>query len=83
MFGATNRNGIWNSSNGNGNAVLELEWVGMGTAMIRWEWEGNGNKKVISAHLYFRGPLPGIFLGVKWTKLLSDLGRTYGPIIDA
>jgi len=35
---------------GNGNAVLEWEWVGMG--MIRWEWERNGNKKVIPAHLY-------------------------------
>ena len=35
--------------NGNGNALLEWEWVGMGTGMIRWEWEGNGNKKVIPA----------------------------------
>jgi len=38
--------------NGNGNAVLEWEWLGMGTGMIRWEWEENGNKKVIPAHLY-------------------------------
>jgi len=30
--------------NGNGNAVLESEWVGMG--IIRWEWERNENKKV-------------------------------------
>jgi len=36
---------------GNGNAVLEREWVGMGMRMIRREWEGNGNKKVIPAHL--------------------------------
>jgi len=35
---------------GDGNAVLECEWVGMG--MIRWKQERNGNKKVIPAHIY-------------------------------
>jgi len=45
--------------NGNGNAVLEWEWVGMEMGMIRWECEGNGNKKVIPAHLYYRPPVVG------------------------
>jgi len=39
---------------GNGNAVLDWEWVGMGMGMIRWEWKGNWNKKVIPTHLYSR-----------------------------